>query len=508
MKILLRIIFFQLMFLNICSINAQMVSSKIIDSITKEPVPYATILYKKSGMISNEEGRFSFLYRKDSRPSDTLMISCIGFKSVAKPLNQFKDSVIYLVPQTIELKEVVLSSKKYSAEEIIEKVKENIAKNYNFDLTRKRLFFRESNHQNFLKSNYTLKKSTIKELNKPFLDSVMASIPKSNSYYTEVLCDLYGNLSKEKQKIGLIKASELYDKNNEIGMKALEEKFETIVNKNVKKDSYFKIKSGIFGQKVDLNEFKTEEVDSTNTEALQKKLEEEKNRKEARKKNFAKYRRSSLGSLFNGLFFHEKAKLNFINKSNRYEFSVADITYMGDDAVYVLEFKPKRSEDYKGKIYVHTEDFAIIRVDYENVNVLKNFKLLGISYRWHLAKGKMIFGKGEDERYNLQYLEKEDASRFGIRRPLKIIEKNKNVKGRRKQNELYVKLDMAISSSNKHEVVVFDTGAIDASAFDGFKEKNTVLPTYMPKYNPEFWKGYDIIEPNQAIKDFTVIAEE
>ena len=40
-----------------------------------------------------------------------------------------------------------------------EKVKENIQMNYNFNLTKKRLFFRESNHQNFIKSdlNYYLK---------------------------------------------------------------------------------------------------------------------------------------------------------------------------------------------------------------------------------------------------------------------------------------------------------------------------------------------------------------
>ena len=160
-------------------IEAQVISSKIVDSITKEPVPYATILYKKSGMISNEEGRFSFLYRKDSKPTDTLTISCIGFKTIAKPLNQFTDSLIYLAPKAIALKEVVLSDKQYTAEEIIEKVKQNISKNYNLDLSKKRLFFRESSHQNFIKSNYTLKKSTIEELNKPFLDSVMSSIPKT-----------------------------------------------------------------------------------------------------------------------------------------------------------------------------------------------------------------------------------------------------------------------------------------------------------------------------------------
>jgi hypothetical protein len=32
-----------------------------------------------------------------------------------------------------------------------------------------------------------------------------------------------------------------------------------------------------------------------------------------------------------------------------------------------------------------------------------------------------------------------------------------------------------------------------------------VSATYMPAYNPDFWKGYNIMEPNQAIKDYTVI---
>jgi len=184
-----------------------------------------------------------------------------------------------------------------------------------------------------------------------------------------------------------------------------------------------------------------------------------------------------------------------------------DLTYLGNEAVYVIEFVPKGSADYKGTLYVNYEDYAIIRVDYENVKSVKNFKLLGISFNVFLSKGKMIFSKGNDNHYSLQYLERESASRFGIRRPLKIIEKNKNVRGRRKQNELFVKLDMAMSGRNKFEVVVFDTNDVTSSEFENFKETNTMLPTYMPAYSPEFWKGYNIIEPNQAIKDFTVITE-
>ena len=502
-----RIINLSLLLVVFCSFytKAQVINSKILDSITQEPIPYVTIQLNKRGVISNEEGRFSFLLDDNIKVTDSIIISCIGFKTISKSLNQFKDSVIYLSPKAIELKEIVLTNKRFTAEEIIDKVRENMDKNYNFDLTKKRMFFRESNHQNFVKSNYTLEKSTIDALNKSFLDSVMQSVPKNNSYYTEILCDLYGNFNKEKQKMDLIKASELYDKNMEVSFTALEDKFNKIIEENVKTDSYFKIKSGVFGDKVEMDEIIGAKVDSTDAEELKKKLEEEKKREADKKVNFANYRKSSFTNMMNDLFFQEKTDINFFRKSGKYDFKVLELTYLGDDVVYVLEFIPKGSADYKGTFYVNSDNFAIIRLDYENVKPIKNFRLLGISYKTFLTKGKMIFSKEKDDRYSLQYLEKEIASRFGIQRPLKIIEKNKNVKGRRKQNELFVKLDMAITGRNKYEVVIFDTENVTASEFDGFKENNAMLPTYMPVYNPEFWKGYNIIEPNQAIREFTVI---
>jgi hypothetical protein len=68
-------------------------------------------------------------------------------------------------------------------------------------------------------------------------------------------------------------------------------------------------------------------------------------------------------------------------------------------------------------------------------------------------------------------------------------------------------LDMASSGINKHELILFDTEDITEQEFNSIKENNTVLPTYMPNYDPEFWKGYNILEPNQAIKDFTAQVE-
>jgi len=221
-----------------------------------------------------------------------------------------------------------------------------------------------------------------------------------------------------------------------------------------------------------------------------------------------KHRKSTLKELFSSMFFLEDAKLNFIDKSRKYKFELKDYTTIDEHSVYVIDFVPKRSADFKGTIYVNTEDFAIIRADYENVKNLKNIKLLGVHFRDNLYKGKTIFSKNTNGKYSVKYIEKTRGNVYGVDRPLKIIEKNKFVKGRRKQNELSLGLDIGAAAVSKYEVIVFDTKPLSEGEYSKSTENNTIKPKYMSKYDPEFWKGYNIIEPNTAIKKFTVIEEE
>tara|TARA_R110002049_G_scaffold307383_2_gene507639 strand:- start:4859 stop:6376 length:1518 start_codon:yes stop_codon:yes gene_type:complete len=482
---------------------AQTLTASIEDLKTKEPIPYVTIvLSNKKGVITNEEGRFS-LSITNSTEKDSLFISCIGYESVAKPVLQIKDSIIYMVPKTIKLKEILVSNKNYTADQIIGIVKDSLDKNYNKNFTKKKLFFRESYHQNLDKTNYTFMKSTIKELNKKFLDSVLRSVPKKDDSYSEILCDLYGNYNREEQKIKTLKACRLYDKSSELDITKLEEKFNDIIKKNVKPDSYFKIKSGIFGTKIDAEEMGLVDAKKDSI-ALKKELEERKKREEARKTNYSLWKRNSIASQFKNLFFMDDTDVNVLSKSGKYEFQLEDFTFLGDAPVYILNFSPKRGADYKGTMYVNADDFAVIRIDYENVKNLKSIKLLGISYQENIARGKMIFLKNKDNTYDLQFYEKEVGSRAGINRPLKIIEKNRIVKGKNRQNELYVKIDMTISSINKYEIVVFDTESISEAQFSNFTEENKITPVHLNKYDPEFWKGHNIMEPNLAIRDFIV----
>ena len=480
--------------------HAQNLSSVILDSLTKEPIPYVTVQLNKRGMITNEEGRFSFLTDK-VKPTDSLFISCIGYESLAKPINEFTENVIYLSAKAIELNPVIVTNKQYEPDEIIELVEENLAKNYHGGLSKKRVFLRQTFQNNIMKSNYSIKKSTIDAFNAKFLDSVIRTIPRSSTYYTEILGDLYGGSDGDEQKLNLIKASELYDKSKELDYDNLEAQFNEIIKKNVKTDSYFKIKSGLFGTKLDSLELNTE-IDSTDAQALEKALEQEKKNKEERKKFFGRYQRRTLGNLYENIPIFEDSDYNVLFKPNRYDLVLENFTYIGDAAVYVISFKPKGSQDYEGKLYINSDDFALLRMDFENVKPLRNLKLLGIAVNEYLAKGEIIFSKGEDGLYHLRYYNVLKGNRIGFKRPVKIIEKNKNVKGRRKQNELSLKVDAAFGSRNRYEVVVFDYDEINSSVYDAFEENNEVLPTYLPNYDPEFWKGYDIIAPNQAIQEF------
>ncbi|PCI00644.1 MAG: hypothetical protein COB81_08495 [Flavobacteriaceae bacterium] len=494
-----------LYFLGISYGQSQTIHSKLVDATTKEAIPYASILLSSTkGIISNGDGQFTMHIKKTITEKDSLFISYMGYESKAIPLLHFKDSIILLEQKSIVLNSVMISSKNYTPDEIMDNVKENLSKNYTTDLTKKRLFFRQSYHQDFNKLEYTLIKSSIEALNKNLLDSLLQSIPRKESHYTEILCDLYGGVKQQKQKIKLIKACRLYDKNSDVDLESIGEKFEKILKDNVKSNSYFKIKSGLFGTKLEAEKLFNSPKDSANALALEKEIAAKNKREEQRKLSFSSSKASNLSKLFGELFFVKDSKLNFVQKSNRYDFTLESFTYAGDNPVYILSFKPKWGADYKGTLYINADDFAIVRVDYSNVKPLKSIALIGISYKEHIDKGKLFFAKGKNKKYQLRYLEKEKGGIAGVKRPLKIIEKNKHVKGRRKQNELSLKIDLAITNINKAEIVIFDSEDISTTGFDAFKEKNELLPTYLPAYDPDFWKDYTIIAPNEAIKAFTV----
>ena len=221
--------------------------------------------------------------------------------------------------------------------------------------------------------------------------------------------------------------------------------------------------------------------------------------------NFHQQIENQIAYLYEQLFFSEDSKIDVIDKSNRYNFSLENYTVINGMSVYIISFSPKGGKEFKGTLYVNTLDFAIVRLDFENVKPISNFGLLGISYSNDVFRGKMLFDKVENGNYSPKYIELSDGGSMGLERPLKVIEKNKHVKGRRKQNELSLNLNIQGSQLMKYEFVVFESEAIHQSYFDKIEEYKVVKATYLSQYDPTFWKNHTIIEPNQAIETFKVV---
>ncbi len=480
------------------------INGRIVDTSTNNNIPFATISYNnKSGVISNNAGHFQLYINEAIKASDSLFFSCLGYENKSIAALQYTDSIVYLNPKSIELSEVLVSNKSYTAEEIIKKAYNNLKQNYHPNFKKSTLFLRESFYTNYLKNEAKLTTSTIPEINQELIDSVLTALPKQTDIHIETLAQLYTqNKAELATKLNIKKAAHLYDKNNELSIEGLENRFNSILKKRIKRNSYFKIKSGIFGVKQEIDSSLFD--DNTNAQKeTENFLEEQQKKEDANKQHFLNYRKGIISNIENKSLNFSYPFLEFLKKSGKYNFELSDYQFIDNDFAYKILFSPKRGADYKGTVYINTSDFAVVRIDYENVKHLRNFKLFGVSYNKTVHKGIIMYSKNNTTNtYNLKYAESETFSDFSIKRPLKIIEKNKHTKGRRKQNELETDIHFIISNKAKSELVVFENSTITETDFNNFTEQPKVKPTYLPNYDPEFWNGYNVIEPNQAIRNF------
>ena len=472
-----------LIFIAYYDINAQSLSIQVKDSLTLSPIPFSTVSFSNNkGLISDENGIFQ-LIKSELINQDSLYVSSMGYEKVSYPLIKFKDSIIYLRPKPVVLNDVILTNKRLSSIEIIQEAYKNIDKNYEKGLTKNKIFLSKRSSSKTKRFNTSKFKSSIKEINYSLLDSISNNLSKENENALEILCYQFGNIEQDKQKISLIKARETYNKEDEI-LESLNTKLELYLKENIKSDSYFKIKSGLFGGDLEVDGL--HDFDSTDLEVISKKNEEDLKRK----KNFAGYQKNTINNFYSTLFFNEDSDFNFILKPNKYTFSEPELNFIGEDLIYVIECNPKGNSKYKGILYINSEDFALIRLDFENIKPLFKFKLLGVAFNQYLRKGKLLLSKFDNEKYNLSYAHVTYNQTFSIDRPIRLIEKNKNVKGRRKQNEISFKIDMAFDQENKTEIQVFESSKISIDEFEKIEETNKVLPEFLDEFTTNFWEEF------------------
>ncbi len=105
-----------LLFLPIGLFSQITIKGKVLNSKTKEPVPYATIVWNRvNGTITDENGIFFLEIDSSLSDNDSLYISNLAYVDLVLPYAQVKDSqrkIFYLEPQDYKIPEIIITASK------------------------------------------------------------------------------------------------------------------------------------------------------------------------------------------------------------------------------------------------------------------------------------------------------------------------------------------------------------------------------------------------------------
>lgn len=113
--------------------NEITISGKVVNKVTKEPLPYVIVaLNSNIGAYTEIDGTFKLTFDKKFA-KDTINVSFVGFNKQLIPVSKFQKFNILLIelaPNDYNIDNVVVQGKSQSVSTIFKKVNENISKNY------------------------------------------------------------------------------------------------------------------------------------------------------------------------------------------------------------------------------------------------------------------------------------------------------------------------------------------------------------------------------------------
>lgn len=475
--------------------QAQTISGTITSN-TKETVPFATIqIGNEYGVISNEEGNFS-IDTKGFKETDSVTISCLGYEKNAFLLKDFTSKEYVLSEKINELSEVFLNHTALSVDSIMYYVKRNVKNNYRLDLTEFKIFSRKTDYIIGDNADFEIKKSTgfkrkqLQAFNDDFDKLETSLVNNKSKQYTDFVGALKV-LNNEKAKLEVEKAITLRDEKNHQSMESLAERGQEMVMKHLDKDKMYTVKSGFF---------KVTDSATLNKEEIKKRQDTVNTLRHAKNESF--------NLISNSNFANPDASLDFVKNTNKYKYTLKDVTFLDSEMVYIIDFKPKRSSAlYTGTMYVSNESFAVIRADYtfyENrVGDKLNLRLLfGIKYIEKNQKGIVVYKKATDNYYYPSYINKQIDRYFYVNRPIKFIENDNS------RNKVAFNFKIEGTFKGKSELLILSKKEIQASDYNSFTEKTKIDFENPKTYDANIWADYNVLEPLNDMKNFKVETEE
>jgi hypothetical protein len=263
--------------------------------------------------------------------------------------------------------------------------------------------------------------------------------------------------------------------------------------KNTKDKEYWKVKTGIFSQKLNLPN------EDTKKDSLTKNDPHE-NMSKTKYYNYYIKKQLEYPSM------DDSDDWEFLHKTGKYNYTLAGGTRVNGEDVYIIDFAPKKSGKYIGRAYVSINTYALIRADYEYDEGKQgtDIHLLGVGYTVNHFSGSVFFEKKNDV-YQLKYFSKKEGTRFSLDRNITLVKKRERFLFDKELFEIKIKFNIAVSSTESFELLYLDCENISQQEFVTTKQPDKLDIIFVNQFDENLWKGYPIIEPTKSMREYKKI---
>lgn len=396
----------------------------------------------------------------------------------------------------ILLDEVVLGASNLSAYELVlaaKKAMESSTQYKDQELT----FFLRHSELNEVDLNLDLKESSIEQINDNFILQITQSIPKQSSLHTEALYQLIQQDSLE-DSARLLRGFQLEEESSKIDAENVAEFFLAKIEKSLSKGNYFKVKSGIFGGKIEEDDIDLDELRPKKDSIVGDSINIAKGHRAASVVGFQRFNEFNKYQPYT-----TDPVVSVFEKPKRFDFQIIDYTYYKDQWVHVIAFKEKSKAQFYGELWINEEDNALLQFKFINTKPIKSVKLLGFEYSEPRAQGQFLYKKFDDGTYRHYFGRLELDTRVSVNRPLSFIEKKKALIGGRKVNRVDLDISFGLNQTEEYTYILPENSTVDIDP-----KRQSVLEK-LETYPINFWKNSEFsIAPSEAMKNFKKLTEK
>ena len=396
----------------------------------------------------------------------------------------------------ILLDEVIVGTSNLSAYELVlaaKKVMESSPQHKEQELT----YFLRHSELNEVDLNLDLKKSTVEQISNEFINQITQSIPKQSSLHSEALYRL-----TQQDSLGesarLLRGFQLEEESSKIDAKNISEFFLEKIEESLSKGNYFKVKSGIFGGKIEEDDIDLDELRPTKDSIVGESIDIAERHRVA---STIGYQRLTEFNRYQP--YNSDPVVGVFKKPKRFDFQIIDYTYYKDQWVHVIAFKEKSKAQFYGELWINEKDKALVQFKFINTKPIKSVKLLGFEYLEPRVQGQFLYKKFDDGSYLHYFGRLEQDTKVSVNRPFSFIEKRKAfIRGRRVN---YVDLDISFGL-NQTEEYTYILSENTASEID---TRSTSVLDELSSYPTDYWENSEFsIAPSEAMKNFKKAIEK